>query len=154
MVLSCDYYVSPVGKLRILANSTHLLGIHYVNTEDIVVNTNSIIKNTIVQLEEYFKGIRKVFSIPIDFIKGTEFQKSVWYSLSNIAYGQTLTYQDVAVAVNRDKAVRAVGNTNRLNPISIIVPCHRVIGKNKKLVGYAGGLDKKQFLLDLENNSL
>ena len=150
MNLFCDYYHSPIGQLRILANNTHLLGVDYKDGQDISIFPNFLIKETIIQLKEYFLGKRKIFSIPIDFIKGTEFQRQVWIALLSISYGETCSYKDIAKFISRPKAVRVVGNTNRLNPISIIIPCHRVIGINKQLVGYAGGLDKKEFLLKHE----
>lgn len=98
------------------------------------------------QLDEYFNGIRKTFDIPLLFV-GTEFQKTVWNELLRIPYGQTIAYAELAVRLGKPSAVRAVANTNAANPLSIIVPCHRVIGTNHALTGYAGGLDVKRFLL-------
>ena len=100
-------------------------------------------------MNEYFSGERKKFDLPLYF-EGTEFQKSVWNELRKIPYGTTVSYKDIAEGINNEKAVRAVGNANNKNKIMIIVPCHRVIGKNGKLVGFAGGLDKKEFLLEHE----
>ena len=101
------------------------------------------------QLQEYFAGQRNVFDLPLDFA-GTDFQKKVWQALLNIPYGQTRSYRDIAEQVGNIKAVRAVGAANGKNPISIIAPCHRVIGRSGKLVGFAGGLDKKEILLNIE----
>lgn len=103
------------------------------------------------ELEEYFQGKRKEFSVPLK-PDGTEFQKKVWKALTEIPYGETRTYGEVAAAVGNDKASRAVGMANHCNPIPVIIPCHRVIGKNGKLTGYAGGLEKKTALLDLERS--
>lgn len=102
-----------------------------------------------MQLNEYFAGERKAFSITLD-LKGTVFQRRVWHILMQIPYGNTVSYKDVAVAANSPAAVRAVGQANNKNPIAIIVPCHRVVGSDGKLVGYGGGLDIKRRLLELE----
>lgn len=101
------------------------------------------------QLEEYFLGVRREFSLPL-MPEGTEFQKKVWAALLTIPYGEVRTYGQIAAQVGNPKASRAVGMANHNNPIGIIIPCHRVIGANGKLTGYAGGLDKKQWLLQLE----
>ncbi|MFT7682425.1 MAG: methylated-DNA-[protein]-cysteine S-methyltransferase [Moritella dasanensis] len=103
----------------------------------------------VTQLQEYFNGQRHEFSIPLA-ANGTEFQNKVWQALTTIPYGETWSYKDLAIAVGNPKASQAVGGANSKNPISIIVPCHRVIGKNGNLTGYAGGLDIKQRLLNLE----
>ncbi|MBB6734409.1 methylated-DNA--[protein]-cysteine S-methyltransferase [Cohnella zeiphila] len=101
------------------------------------------------QLKEYLEGGRKVFSLPID-LRGTSFQISVWQALTRIPYGETRSYSDIANMVNGPKAVRAVGTANGANPIPIVIPCHRVIGKNTELTGFAGGLKVKEALLNLE----
>jgi len=108
-----------------------------------------LIKKAALQIEEYFSGKRKKFSLPL-FMQGTEFQMAVWKALQSIPYGKTCSYKDIAVQTGRPKAVRAVGMANHRNPISIIVPCHRVIGHNGALVGYGAGLPLKRYLLDLE----
>ena len=105
------------------------------------------------QLNEYFAKERKEFTLPIEFI-GTSFQEEVWRVLQTIPYGETRTYKEQAIVVGNPKGVRAVANANAKNRISIIVPCHRVIGTNGTLTGYAGGLDRKMFLLDLERQNL
>ncbi|MDO5649433.1 MAG: methylated-DNA--[protein]-cysteine S-methyltransferase [Gallicola sp.] len=101
------------------------------------------------ELLEYFKGERTSFDLPLEY-QGTDFQVKVWKALEKIPYGETRTYQDIAEAVGSPKAFRAVGNANNKNPISILIPCHRVIGKSGKLVGYGGGLDWKEYLLGIE----
>jgi len=110
-----------------------------------------IIQVTIQQLDEYFAGNRQVFEIPLLFV-GTNFQKSVWQSLMEIPYGQTSTYLSLSKELGNEKAIRAVANANGANAISIIVPCHRIIGSNGSLVGYAGGLNAKKKLLELERS--
>ncbi len=101
------------------------------------------------QLLEYFEGKRKEFDFPYE-MRGTDFQKKVWQALCDIPYGETRSYKDIAIAIGNPKACRAIGLANNKNPISIAVPCHRVIGSNGKLVGYAGGLDMKESLLNME----
>lgn len=109
------------------------------------------LKQTIKEYNEYFQGQRKKFDIPILLI-GTEFQKQVWQELMKIPYGTTCSYLQLAKKIENKKAVRAVASANGANAISILVPCHRIIGSNGALLGYAGGLDTKQKLLDIENN--
>ncbi len=104
------------------------------------------------QLLEYFDGERKKFDVPYQ-LNGTEFQKKVWSALCDIPYGETRSYKDIAIAVGNPKASRAVGMANNKNPITVIVPCHRVIGTSGKLVGYAGGLTMKEFLLKMEGEN-
>ena len=141
---------SKVGYLHLIANDNALLSISFTNNKHFVKeNTNYIIEETVTQLNEYFEGKRKYFTIKLS-PKGTDFQKQVWNELLNIPYGKTASYSDIAIAIGNPKAVRAIGNANNKNPIPIIIPCHRIIGKNRKLIGYAGGLDIKKALLNLE----
>ena len=140
-------YQSKIGDIYIQADENWLYKISYSPLEE--TNTNAIIDETIKQLDEYFSYKRQIFDLPL-CMKGTEFQKQVWNELLKIPYSQIRTYKDIATAINNPKAIRAVGNANNKNPIAIIIPCHRVIGANGDLIGYAGGLDKKQKLLDLE----
>lgn len=116
-----------------------------------LLKANIHIENLKNELEAYFDQGLKKFSIPIDMV-GTDFQKQVWNELLNIPYGKTISYQQQATNINRHTAVRAVANANGKNKISIIIPCHRVIGNNGKLTGYAGGIDRKMFLLNLESS--
>ena len=111
--------------------------------------TSDIIERAIGELEEYFAGHRKIFDIPVVFT-GSEFQCTVWEELMKIPYGTTISYGELARCIHNPKAVRAVASANATNPISIFVPCHRVIGSNHKLTGYGGGLDAKKGLLELE----
>ena len=112
---------------------------------------NEVLQETRKQLDEYLRGERKEFDLPL-LMAGSEFQKSVWNALVKIPYGKTLSYLDLAKNIGNEKAVRAVANANGANAIGIIIPCHRVIGKNGKLTGYAGGLPLKKKLLEIENN--
>jgi len=112
-----------------------------------------LLKAAAAQLSEYFAGKRRDFSLPLA-PRGTDFQTSVWNALLTIPYGQTRSYQTIAALTGHPKASRAVGLANNRNPIAIIIPCHRVIGKNGSLTGYGGGLPAKQFLLDLERRAM
>lgn len=120
-----------------------------INVQEQKTKTDSFAKNVFTQLAQYFMGQCTLFDIPIKHV-GTPFQVSVWKALLEIPYGETCSYKDIACAINNEKACRAVGMANNKNPIGIIVPCHRVIGANGKLVGYAGGVHIKAALLDLE----
>ncbi len=143
------YLESPVGWLRIDADDQHLLAIDFVNAPAEDGKENQVLILVKNQLVEYFAGKRQVFNVPLKFA-GTPFQVQVWKALQTIPYGQTQSYQYIAQKIGRPKAVRAVGQANGKNPIPIIVPCHRVIGKNGAMVGYSSGLWRKQVLLDLE----
>lgn len=113
------------------------------------ISESEVIVRTVIQLDEYFAGKRKTFDIPLLFA-GTDFQQTVWNALLNIPYGKTLSYAALSQKLGNLKAIRAVASANGANPISILVPCHRVIGSNQKLVGYGGGLPVKKLLLELE----
>lgn len=142
-------YLTPVGEITISADSEAVKGIHYGRKPLGEIKETPLIKKTYEQLYEYFDGKRKTFDIPYRF-EGTDFQKKVWEALTQIPYGKTWSYKELAIAAGNEKGCRAVGMANNKNPISIIVPCHRVIGANGKLVGYGGGLHIKKLLLDLE----
>ncbi|WP_038173268.1 MULTISPECIES: methylated-DNA--[protein]-cysteine S-methyltransferase [Vibrio] len=149
------YYTSPLGKVTLQANAQGLLGVWFETqtTQPDCLGEYSedhpILNQAIKQLQEYFTGQRRHFTLSIAAV-GTPFQQQVWQALTTIPYGQTWSYQDIADAIGNPKAVRAVGLANGKNPVSIIVPCHRVIGKNGKLTGYAGGVERKAQLLALE----
>lgn len=127
--------------------TTHCIAENYITEE------TPLIRIAFEQLEEYLQGIRKEFNFPIN-PQGTPFQLQVWQALRHIPYGETRSYKQIAEAIGHPKAVRAVGMANNRNPILIVVPCHRVIGANGKLVGYAAGLPLKEHLLRLENHSI
>jgi methylated-DNA-[protein]-cysteine S-methyltransferase len=148
------YYQSPLGMLKIEANENALLAVQFLEEEVVTtleLNGSGIIKETIQQLTEYFEDKRKQFDLPLEFV-GTEFQQKVWNELTKIPFGQTLSYGQLADRLGSKQLVRAVGNANGKNPIGIIVPCHRVIGNQGDLVGYAGGLWRKQWLLEHESS--
>ena len=159
MKLAMQYMNSPVGRLRLIANEKALVAVLWENeqpkriqlAELMVEPEHPVLLQVRQQLEEYFEGNRQRFDIPLDFA-GTEFQKLVWTELLKIPYGQTRSYGQIAQAIGRPKAMRAVGAANGRNPISIIAPCHRVIGASGALTGFAGGLDNKTILLNLEKN--
>lgn len=148
---------SPVGELQLVASDSGLAAILWENDDPARVKlgektekkNHPVLVETERQLQEYFDGERDSFSVPLDF-KGTDFQKKVWKALLTIPYGETRSYAQIAKQIGSPKAMRAVGAANGRNPISIIAPCHRVIGANGKLVGFAGGLEAKTYLLDLE----
>lgn len=154
-------YDFEIGKLAIFEENRKIVLVNVVKTkEDIeemaknsIQKETSLIKNTKQQLDEYFAGKRKKFDIPIK-LDGTDFQIKVWKELLKIPYGETCSYLDIAKCIGNPKASRAVGMANNKNKVIIIVPCHRVIGSNKKLVGYACGLDVKEKLLELERGNL
>jgi methylated-DNA-[protein]-cysteine S-methyltransferase len=147
-------FKSPIGELFLTANDRAITGIFFRQTNNFSQSNNpAIIGQAQQQLSEYFTGKRQVFDLPIEFV-GTDFQKRVWSALLTIPYGEIRSYADIAKQVGSPKAVRAVGLANSKNPISIIAPCHRVIGSNGKLTGYAGGLHNKEFLLRLEHAPL
>lgn len=145
------YYETPIGKITICDNESHITDLHFgeVHLEDSNIIETKLIKEAYNQLKEYFNKERKKFELPLA-LQGTEFQIKVWNALREIPYGETCSYKDIAVKVGNEKASRAVGMANNRNPIAIFIPCHRVIGANGKLVGYAGGLDIKEKLLNLE----
>ncbi|CEJ74159.1 methylated-DNA--protein-cysteine methyltransferase [[Clostridium] sordellii] len=143
------YYDSPIGILEIGTTEDELISILYVDEKRKNTEQPEILKETIKQIQEYFNGTRKEFDIKFK-LKGTEFQEKVWNELTDIPYGDTVSYKYIATKIGNEKAVRAVGNTNGRNIINIVVPCHRVIGANKSLTGYGGGLDKKSWLLKHE----
>lgn len=143
-------------KYRFLSWDIHIIEknnkIYAITTSDnyqYIKEETKLIKQTIAQLNEYKDGKRKEFDIPLH-LEGTPFQIKVWQELQKIPYGKTATYKDIAISVGSPKAYRAIGNANNRNRIMIVIPCHRVIGADGKLVGYAGGLDLKETLLLLE----
>lgn len=146
-------YQTSIGSITIVKQQNNIIGVLFgqVKPQDAVMQETELLKKTYSQIREYLEGNRTEFTIPIA-MEGTCFQRQVWKALQTISYGETKTYQQIAEQIGKPKACRAVGMANHVNPISIIVPCHRVIGKNGKLVGYGGGLEIKKQLLDLEAN--
>ncbi|MEM7151887.1 MAG: methylated-DNA--[protein]-cysteine S-methyltransferase [Myxococcota bacterium] len=146
---------SPVGSIRLVATHTALQGLYWPEHRGAppmpppAEGPHPVLDLAVAQLREYFRGRRRIFSVPLD-PQGTTFQREVWRQLSSIAFGQHETYTSVAAAIGRPAAVRAVASANARNPLSIIVPCHRVIGRDGTLRGYAGGLDAKRWLLEHE----
>jgi methylated-DNA-[protein]-cysteine S-methyltransferase len=155
---SCNTMQSPVGKLKLVASHRGLAAILWENDDPKRVRLSPLAENkehpvlleAERQLNEYFARKRKTFSLKFDFA-GTEFQRKVWQALATIPFGETRSYGQIARQIGHPKAVRAVGAANGRNPISIIVPCHRVIGANGKLTGFAGGLETKASLLRIES---
>ena len=149
---------SPIGEITLVASETGLCGVYMEEhkksplTPDLWKENPSRFTEVRKQLDEYFSGNRKTFDLPLD-LQGTPFQLQAWNSLLEIPFGETLSYGEQAILINNPKAVRAIGLANGNNPISIIVPCHRVIGKNGTLTGYGGGLERKRFLLELEKSA-
>lgn len=146
---------SPLGELLLLSDGRFLRGLHMQEGRKAVAlgpgcrRSSKPFWNVRAQLEEYFAGRRSRFELPLD-LGGTPFQRRVWEALREIPYGETLTYGELARRIGRPAAARAVGHANGSNPISVIVPCHRLIGANGTLVDYGGGIERKQFLLTLE----
>ena len=159
------YYEFPVGRVGIAEDGVGICAVFFPEGKIVKETKRSIeeksawqeqesplIKEANRQLREYFDGERKSFDLPLS-IKGTAFQMEDWRALQTIPYGETCSYEDIARKINRPKACRAVGMANHANPVSIIIPCHRVGGKNGSLTGYGGGLSIKEFLLELERKN-
>lgn len=143
---------TPLGPVSITEEDGAIVGVEFSGGEETEI-ASPLLKKAFEELEEYFAGARRTFDLPLR-PRGTPFQRAVWDALLEIPYGQTRSYKDIALAVGRPKAYRAVGMANNRNPISVFIPCHRVIGAGGQLVGYGGGLDKKRYLLDLEKKHL
>ncbi len=144
------YYESPIGFLEVQTTEGGLRAVSFTLEKIAVEKENIYNQLTIKQLDEYFKNERTEFDIPLD-LEGTDFQLRVWRELSKIPFGKTKSYMDIAKALGDPKAIRAVGTSNGRNKIGIIIPCHRVIGSDGSLTGYAGGMERKKWLLDFEN---
>ncbi len=154
------YFPSPVGILKLVAGEQGLVAILWENDDPERVRLGAleempdhpVLKRAAEQLAGYFAGELQAFDIPLD-LRGTDFQRNVWHALLTIPFGETRTYGEIARQIDRPNASRAVGAANGRNPISIIAPCHRVIGSNGALTGFAGGLDAKRYLLRLEGST-
>lgn len=157
MTLTCRFMNSPVGQLKLVANDNRLVAILWENDRPNRVRLgpmiegldSDVLERTEQQLNEYFAGTRSCFELELEF-SGTDFQRKVWQALLTIPFGETRTYSQIALQVGSPAAVRAVGAANGKNPISIIAPCHRVIGMSGELTGFAGGMAAKELLLRLE----
>ena len=147
------FYDTPVGKLCIGEENGSITRVTWTQLpQSYIQEETELILRCKKQLEEYFAGKRKTFDLPLA-PKGTDFQQRVWKALQEIPYGALRTYKDIAIAVDNPKGCQAVGGANGKNPIAILIPCHRVIGKDGSMTGYSGGLEKKEWLLELEKQN-
>ncbi|RDW15171.1 cysteine methyltransferase [Oceanobacillus arenosus] len=146
-------YQSPIGIIEISGNHEAIHSILFSEKEKpenyLHADTSLVLQECYHQLDEYFQGKRRDFSIPYE-VEGTDFQKGVWKALTDVPYAKTGSYKDIAISIGNEKAIRAVGSANGRNKLSIVIPCHRIIGSNGKLTGYAGGLWRKEWLLEHE----
>ena len=148
------FYDTPVGKICIGEENGSITRVTWTQLpKSYIQEETELILRCKKQLEEYFAGKRKTFDLPLA-PKGTAFQQRVWKALQDIPYGELRTYQEIALAVDNPKGCQAVGGANGKNPIAILIPCHRVIGKDGSMTGYSGGLEKKEWLLELEKQNL
>jgi methylated-DNA-[protein]-cysteine S-methyltransferase len=150
-------YPSPIGVVEIVGTNEGIFSILFTERDSPlnvrVAETPKVLEDAYRELDEYFRGERQTFSFPC-IVDGTPFQTSVWKTLQGIPFGGTASYKDIAVSMGNDKAIRAVGSANGKNKLSIVIPCHRIIGSNGKLTGYAGGLWRKDWLLQHERMTL
>lgn len=162
MKIGYDIYKSPIGIIAVVVDEVGVRKIEleeekwkeYLNKNKFLKRDRELCKETITELNEYFKGKRKKFNLKLS-IEGTEFRKKVWSELENIPYGETRSYSQIAENIGKPKAVRAIGQANKANNIPIIIPCHRVIGKNGNLTGFLGKkIGIKEYLLNHEKNNL
>ena len=155
-MINKDNYVesfkSPLGLMEIRANQEAIHSIMFIE-RDLQARPNDITNVGVSQLQQYFAGERTEFDLPLA-PNGTTFQKQVWKALCSIGYGETCSYGEIANAIKNPKAVRAVGAANGKNPLTIVVPCHRIIGRDGSLTGYASGVERKSWLLNHESESL
>lgn len=148
-------YDTSIGRIGVGEENGYITNIYLTPKtfpRDVNVFESQEIKEASEQLRKYFSGESSTFRLPLN-PKGTKFMQKVWDCLCSIPYGDTASYKDIALKINSPRAYRAVGNANNKNPIPIVIPCHRVIGNDGKLTGYAGGLDMKEKLLDIEKNN-
>jgi len=146
------YYNSPIGLIEISGAADSLATLYFLDEGfDAVYESNKYLEECVIQIDEYFKGTRKEFDINLQ-PEGTEFQKKVWDELLKVPFGTTKSYLEISKKLGDEKAIRAVANANGQNKISIIIPCHRIIGSDGSLTGYGGGLWRKKWLLEHEQN--
>jgi len=153
MEIFSNYIESELGFIVIRGGIDKIISVSFEDNEPEAGETNQVVDECKSQLQEYFAGSRKVFSVPLD-LQGTDFQVDVWQELMKIPFGEVITYTSLAMRMGNIKKLRAVGMANSKNPIGIIIPCHRVVGKNGSLVGYGGGLWRKKWLLEFESQKL
>jgi methylated-DNA-[protein]-cysteine S-methyltransferase len=150
------YYQTVIGLIGIAEKDNHITNLFFTKNKEQIgqyhIMETTIIKNAGEQLQEYLEGRRKEFCLPLA-PQGTEFMKNVWNCLTQIPYGTTQSYKDIAIKINSPNAYRAAGNANNKNPIPVFIPCHRIIASNGNLAGYSGGIQIKSFLLQLETNN-
>lgn len=144
-----SYYSSPIGLMKISASDEAITSVMFVSEEEKTCDSTVLLQDCARQLQEYFLGKRKQFDLPLEQ-HGTVFQQAVWSELLQIPFGETVSYLHIAKRLGKEEFVRAVGAANGQNKIALLVPCHRVIGTNGKLTGFAYGIERKQFLLDHE----
>lgn len=145
------FFETPVGLLRIAESEKGIVSLRFDDKASAPSEASGLyLDDACRQLSEYFLKKRRSFELPLD-IRGSQFQLRVWSALERIPYGETRSYGEIAENIGNPKAARAVGLANNRNPILIIIPCHRVVGKDAKLVGYAGGIERKEYLLELES---
>lgn len=154
-MIKTAFYDTKFSKLKICYNDKAITCVKFAkDDEDVTISIASKLSDEAYkQLNEYFNQTRKIFDLPLH-LEGTTFQKKVWNELCKIPYAQTRSYKDIAISIGNPKAARAVGMANNKNPIAIIIPCHRVIGSNGSLVGYASGLERKKALLNIEKDAI
>jgi methylated-DNA-[protein]-cysteine S-methyltransferase len=145
-------YNSPLGWLDIVADEEAIVGLRFAEKNSGGDSASPLIQKCIEELDEYFSEKRMEFSVPLK-TSGSDFQQKVWKELQTIPFGKTVSYMQVAMQLGDIKSIRAVGTANGRNPIALIIPCHRVIGSDGKLVGYGGGMWRKKWLLDFERKS-
>ena len=148
-----NIYKTKIGSILIKEENEKIVQIKIIKEEKETLakkQETALIKEAYLQIQEYLEQKRRKFTLPL-LLKGTNFQMKVWQALRTIPYGETRSYEEIAKQIGNSKAARAVGMANHNNPILIVVPCHRVIGKNNKLVGFGAGLEVKQALLEIEN---
>lgn len=148
--MSVAHFHTPLGTLEITETNNAIVSIRFMDDAPTIHEANPLLDECCKQLSEYFEGMRKEFKLPLN-PEGTEFQRSVWNLLKTIPFGQTVSYLEMAKRLGDPKVIRAAGTANGRNPIAIIIPCHRVIGSDGSLTGYAGGLGRKQWLLEHES---
>lgn len=148
------YYSSPIGSIEIVSDERSILELEFVEEMGQAHDkAPEVLKRALTQLDEYFKGKRKAFDLELK-LNGTEFQKGVWQQLQKVPYGNTASYGEIAKAVGNEKASRAVGGANNKNKIAIIIPCHRIVGSKGEMTGYAGGIWRKEWLLQHEKSNI